>query len=74
MSTSLLDTSGQRCPIPVLKAKKAISALAKGDVLEVIATDPGSVEDFRVFCSVGGHTLLDSTEAGGVFRFSIQRG
>jgi len=73
MANTVLDTSGMTCPIPVLKAKKAIMGLKSGEVLEVIATDPGSVLDFEVFCGVSGHTLLSHSESGGVFRFEIQR-
>lgn len=73
MTTTVLDTSGMRCPLPVLKAKKAITALKPGEVLEIIATDPGSVLDFEVFCSVSGHKLLRHSQAGDVYRFEIQR-
>ena len=70
----MLDTSGLRCPLPVLKARKAIAALKPGEVLAVIATDPGSVADFEVFCEALGHTLLEQSDAGGVYRFRIRRG
>jgi tRNA 2-thiouridine synthesizing protein A len=70
----VLDTSGLMCPLPVLKAKKAIAAMAAGQTLEIIATDPGSVADFKVFCEIQGHTLLSQSEADGVYRFTIQRG
>jgi len=73
MANTVLDTSGMTCPIPVLKAKKAITGLKSGEVLEIIATDPGSVLDFEVFCSVSGHTLLSHRETAGVFRIEIQR-
>ena len=74
MPTTVLDTSGLQCPLPVLKAKKAISALKRGAVLAVIATDPGSVADFDVFCALGGHKLLSHSEQDGVYRFEIERG
>ena len=74
MATTVLDTSGLRCPLPVLKAKKAIVPLARGAILEVIATDPGSVADFEVFCTLGGHKLLRQSEHDGVYRFEIERG
>jgi tRNA 2-thiouridine synthesizing protein A len=73
MADKTLDTQGLACPLPVLKAKKALSDLPKGGTLEVLATDPGSVEDFKAFCSTAGHTLLEQSEKAGVFRFVIQR-
>lgn len=58
----ILDTSGLKCPLPVLKARKALGPLPAGAVLRVIATDPGAIEDFRHFCDAAGHRLLDQTE------------
>ena len=72
-AAALLDARGLACPLPVLKAKKAIRALAAGDVLEVLATDPGASADFEAFCEVTGHILLDRREADGVFTFLIRR-
>lgn len=69
----VLDTKGLNCPLPILKTKKAIGALASGEVLEVLATDPGSVADIASFCRQTGHALLASSEAGGTYRFHIQR-
>ena len=74
MSQLVLDTSGLICPLPILKAKKAMAKLGRGDVLLVIATDPGSVADFEVFCTVGGHQLKHQSDDDGVFRFEIERG
>ena len=60
-----LDATGFTCPMPLLKAKKALNELAVGDRLRVVATDPGSVRDFRVFAEQSGHLLLESrTETG----------
>ena len=73
MTNTVLDTSGLTCPLPVLKAKKAITALTSGDILEIIATDPGSVLDFEVFCKVSGHTLVSQTQDGDAYRFQIRR-
>lgn len=73
MSDTLLDTKGLKCPLPVLRARKAMKPLAAGDVLAVQATDPGSVQDFRSFCETTGHELLDSDEADGVFLFRIRK-
>ncbi len=73
MTDTTLDTSGLACPLPVLKAKKAISALAPGQILRVLATDPGSVADFETFCLITGNTLLEHSQTDGVFAFRIQR-
>ncbi len=71
--TTTLDTKGLNCPLPVLKAKKAIKDLADGETLQVLATDPGSVKDFDAFCRVTGHELVESGEEGGVFSFLIKK-
>ena len=68
-----IDTKGMNCPLPVLRAKKAISALDVGDVIEIIATDPGAAKDFEAFSRITGHDLIESTEDGGVFRFLIKK-
>lgn len=68
-----LDARGLNCPLPILRAKKSISALASGEVLRITATDPGSVKDFEAFCKQTGHTLLNSAEANGAFVFEIQK-
>jgi tRNA 2-thiouridine synthesizing protein A len=73
MAQTVLDTSGLTCPLPILKAKKAMAQLKSGDVLVVISTDSGSVADFEVFCALGHHTLLQHTQTNGAFRFEIQR-
>ena len=74
MATQRLDTKGLSCPLPVLKARRAMKALAEGDVLEIEATDPGAVDDFAHFCETAGHDLIDSREADGVFVFLIRKG
>tara|TARA_A100001037_G_C15032313_1_gene581565 strand:- start:308 stop:559 length:252 start_codon:yes stop_codon:yes gene_type:complete len=68
-----LDTSGLKCPLPVLKAKKALKTMLPGATLKVVATDPGSVRDFAHFCDATGDTLLESIEGDGVFSFRIQK-
>jgi len=74
MATSLLDTQGLNCPLPILKAKKSIKALAAGETLEVLSTDPGSVRDFDSFCKATGNELLESKEKGqGVYQFLIKK-
>ena len=73
MATTLLDTQGLNCPLPILKAKKALAGIATGDLLEILATDPGSVKDFESFCRQTGQELLSSTQEGNVFKFVIKR-
>ena len=68
-----LDASGLNCPLPILRAKKAISSLSAGQVLRIIATDPGSVKDFEAFCKQTGNELLESGEEGGKFVFLIKK-
>ncbi|HYB09328.1 MAG TPA: sulfurtransferase TusA family protein [Alphaproteobacteria bacterium] len=68
-----LDTKGLKCPLPVLKARRAMKELASGDVLEVLATDPGSVKDFEAFCRTTGDRLLDSRQDGDIFIFKIEK-
>lgn len=72
MADKTLDTKGLNCPLPILKAKKAITEVPKGGTLEVLATDPGSVADFQAFCKSTGHTLVESTHEGSVYRFLIK--
>lgn len=59
-----LDTRGLNCPLPILKAKKALADMAAGQVLKVLATDPGALRDFQAFCKQTGHELLDAQQAG----------
>jgi len=68
-----LDTKGLKCPLPVLKARRAMKELGAGDVLEVLATDPGSVKDFEAFCRTTGDRLLDSRRDGDIFIFEIEK-
>lgn len=73
MAIHHLDTKGLQCPLPVLRARKALKGLAAGDVLAVEATDPGAVKDFAAFCEATGNRLLSSREAAGVYHFEIER-
>ncbi|MBP8924535.1 MAG: sulfurtransferase TusA family protein [Pseudomonadales bacterium] len=68
-----VDARGMSCPLPLLKAKKALNALAPGALLRVLATDAGSVRDFRVFCEQSGDVLLESAECDGVYRYLLQK-
>lgn len=69
-----LDTSGKCCPMPIVETNAAIKAIASGEVLEVVATDPGTQTDIPAWCQRTGHTLLDSAAADGVIRFFIRKG
>ncbi len=69
-----LDATGLLCPLPVLKARRALKAVPAGGVLEVLATDPGAVKDFEHFCRTTGCDLLESSgEPGGVLRFRLKK-
>lgn len=71
--TKELDASGLNCPMPILRAKKALKDLNSGDVLRVIATDPGSVKDFEAFAKQTGNELLESNEEGGSFYYRLRK-
>jgi len=73
MADQQLDTKGLNCPLPILKAKKALTAMSAGETLEVLSTDPGSVKDFAAFARTTGHELIDHDESDGVFRFVLKR-
>ncbi len=70
---TLLDVKGLQCPMPLLKAKKALNELAPGSLLRVQATDPGSVRDFEVFSRQSGHELLESVEEDGTFSYLLRK-
>ncbi len=74
MATQTLDTKGLNCPMPIMKAKKAMKGLGSGDTLAIEATDPGSVKDFEAFCRATGNELVESGEAGGVYSFLLKKG
>jgi len=73
MSTTLLDAKGLNCPLPILKARKALMGVAAGEFLEIHATDPGAVKDFQAFCRSTGNELVTSSQEGKVFKFVIKR-
>jgi len=73
MADQVLDAKGLNCPLPILRAKKALQGMAAGSTLEVVATDPGSVKDFEAFCRTTGNVLLESHKVDNVFRFVIRR-
>ena len=73
MADVTLDAKGLNCPLPILRAKKALKDLAPNGTLEILATDPGSVADFAAFCRATGDTLAEQSTEAGVYRFVIRR-
>jgi tRNA 2-thiouridine synthesizing protein A len=73
MSTTTLDTKGLNCPLPVLRAKKAIKDVPPDGILQVLATDPGAPKDFEAFCRATGNQLLDCKEENGVYVLNIKK-
>ena len=71
--TKELDASGLNCPMPILRAKKALKELQPGEILRVVATDPGSVKDFEAFAKQTGNELLESTEDGDSFVYRLKK-
>ena len=68
-----LDACGLNCPLPILRAKKSLSSLDSGQILKIIATDPGAVKDFEAFARQTGNELLESSEEGGKFHFLVRK-
>jgi len=68
-----LDLKGLSCPLPIVKTAQAMKELQPGDLVEALATDPGSVPDFNAWCKSTGNELVEQTEEGGVFRFLIKK-
>ncbi|RMF41458.1 MAG: sulfurtransferase TusA family protein [Alphaproteobacteria bacterium] len=73
MAEHVLNAEGLNCPLPILKAKKALKDVPPGEILKISATDPGSVADFAAFCNQTGNELVSSTTEGNVYRFEIRR-
>ena len=70
---TVLDARGLQCPLPVLRARKAMQKLEAGALLRVLATDPGAVKDFQAFCQATGHELLESETEAREFRFLLRK-
>ena len=68
-----LDATGLTCPLPILRAKKTLARMEAGRVLQVTATDPGSVKDFEAFARQTGNELLDSAESGGKYTYLLKK-
>ena len=71
--TQTLDARGLSCPMPIVKTAQAIKTTASGSLIEVLATDPGSVKDFAAWSRTTGNELVEQTTDGGVFRFVLRR-
>ena len=71
--TITLDARNLKCPLPVLRARKAMKEVAAGGLLKVLATDPGAPKDFVHFCETTGHELVESAESEGVFSLVIRK-
>ena len=71
--TQTVDAKGLACPMPIVKTKKAMDTLNSGEVLEVLVTDKGALNDFKAWSQAGGHIILDKKEEAGVLYFYIQK-
>jgi tRNA 2-thiouridine synthesizing protein A len=68
-----LDARGLNCPLPILRTKKSLAELGSGQVLKIVATDPGSVKDFQAFAKQTGNELMSSAEGAGEFTFFMKK-
>ena len=68
-----LDARGLNCPLPILRTKKTLNAMESGQILRILATDPGSVRDFQAFSKQTGNELLEHTSTEGEFRFLLRK-
>ena len=73
MADKVLDAKGLNCPLPILKAKKALKDVPGGGTLEILATDPGAVADFQAFCRTTGNELVEHSEEGGIYKFLLRK-
>lgn len=73
MSRTVLDLKGMLCPLPVLRANKAMRDVSPGDELEVLATDPAAPADFKSFCDTAGHELVEQREDDGTYAIVIRK-
>lgn len=69
----VVDTKGLACPMPIVKAKKALDALASGQIMEVLSTDKGSVNDFQAWVKQTKHELLEHKEENGIYKFYVKK-
>jgi tRNA 2-thiouridine synthesizing protein A len=73
MADVQVDARGLNCPMPIVKTAQAVKAMASGQTLEVLATDPGSVKDFAAWSKTTGNALVEQTANAGVFRFVLKK-
>ncbi|OUS05679.1 SirA family protein [Rhodobacterales bacterium 52_120_T64] len=73
MADQTLDAKGLNCPLPIIKAKKALKGMSPNEVLAIEATDPGSVADFSAFCRQTGNELVSSGQSGDIYNFEIKK-
>jgi tRNA 2-thiouridine synthesizing protein A len=73
MADQQVDARGLNCPMPIVKTAQAVKALASGQTVEVLATDPGSVKDFAAWSKTTGNEIVEQTTEGGVFRFVMKK-
>jgi tRNA 2-thiouridine synthesizing protein A len=73
MADKELDAKGLNCPLPILRAKKALKTMETGQTLAIEATDPGSAKDFESFCNQTGNELVSSSEEGAIYHFEIRK-
>ena len=73
MADKVLDAKGLNCPLPILRAKKALKDVPAGGTLEILATDPGAVADFQAFCRTTGNELVEHSEEGGIYKFLLRK-
>ncbi|MCZ8513686.1 sulfurtransferase TusA family protein [Paenibacillus filicis] len=74
MANLIVDAKGLSCPMPIVKAKKAIDSLQSGEIMELQTTDKGSMKDFQAWVNQTNHELIDSKEDNGVFTFVVKKG
>ena len=72
MADQTLDTKGMNCPLPIIKARKALKGMSTGETLRILATDPGATMDFEAFCRTTGHELVESGQDDKVYTFLIR--
>ena len=73
MADQLLDAKGLNCPLPILKAKKALKTVPAGGTLEILSTYPGAVADCAAFSRATGNEIIEQGEEGGVYRFVLRK-
>lgn len=73
MADVQVDARGLNCPMPIVKTAQAVKAMASGQTLEILATDPGSVKDFAAWSRTTGNEIIEQTADGGVFRFVMKK-